>query len=150
MTLLGPSILKVSVTDHGDYWATSSEHFLCTAPRTPFSIQDSGVTHSGVCLHSMGPPPQEKVQLFAGRLATKPWSQDQASLFTSLNLPSLMNRRSYLKLIFAFKVLNDHVFCPFVLFTYHLQPNLRINHNKQLLLPLLELFPFLFVLYIYC
>ena len=28
MTLLGTSTLKVSVTDHGDYWATSSEHFL--------------------------------------------------------------------------------------------------------------------------
>ena len=59
MTLLEPSTLKVSLTDHKDYWATrtSSEHFLHTAPRP--SIQDSGITHSGVYLHSMGPPPQE-------------------------------------------------------------------------------------------
>ena len=77
----------------------------------------------------------EKVQLFAAKVATKSWSQEQASLLTSLNLPSLMNRRSYLKLIFAFKILNNLVFCPSVLFTYHPQPNLRINHNKQLLQP---------------
>ena len=77
----------------------------------------------------------EKVQLFAARVATKSWSQEQASLLTSLNLPSMMNRHSYLKLIFAFKFLNNLVFCPFVLFTYHPQPNLRINHNKQLLQP---------------
>ena len=38
MTSLGASILKVSVTDRGGYWATSSEHFPHTAPRTPFSI----------------------------------------------------------------------------------------------------------------
>ena len=37
MTSLGASILKVSVTDRGGYWATSSEHFPHTAPRTPFS-----------------------------------------------------------------------------------------------------------------
>ena len=58
----------------------------------------------------------EKVQLFAARLATKSWSQDQASLFTSLNLPSLMNCRSYLKLVFAFKI--------FPLFFLHITPNL--------------------------
>ena len=59
MILLGRSTSKVSVTDCRD-WVTSSEHFPCTALRTPFStyMQDS-VTHSGVCLHSMGPPPQE-------------------------------------------------------------------------------------------
>ena len=76
-----------------------------------------------------------KSNLFAARVATKSRSQEQASLLTSLNLPSLMNRHSYLKLIFAFKILNNLVFCPFVLFTYHPQPNLRINHNKQLLQP---------------
>jgi len=40
MTLLGWSILRVSVTDleHGDYWVTSSEDFLHTAPRIPFFI----------------------------------------------------------------------------------------------------------------
>ena len=55
------STLKVSVTDCKDYWATSSEHFLHTASRTLHSpsIQDSGVTHTGLCLHSKGPPPQE-------------------------------------------------------------------------------------------
>ena len=38
MTSLRASILKVSVTDRGGYWATSSGHFLHTAPWTPFSI----------------------------------------------------------------------------------------------------------------
>ena len=41
----------------------------------------------------------------------------------------------YLKLILAFKVLNNHVFCAFVPFAYHPLPNLRINNNKQLLKP---------------
>ena len=35
-----------------------------------------------------------------------------------------------------FKILTNLVFRPFVLFTYHPQPNLRINHNKQLSQPL--------------
>jgi len=30
-------------------------------------------------------------KVFVARLAIKSWSQDQTSLFTSLNLPSLMN-----------------------------------------------------------
>ena len=38
MTSLGASILRVSVADRRGYWATSSEHFPHTAPRTPFSI----------------------------------------------------------------------------------------------------------------
>ena len=46
-----------------------------------------------------------------------------------------MNRHSYLKLIFAFKILNNHVFCPFAFFTYH--PN-----NKQLLHPFAKTFYF--------
>ena len=41
MTLLGASMLKVSATDRGGYWATSSEHFPHTAPRTPFSTYTS-------------------------------------------------------------------------------------------------------------
>jgi len=42
-----------------------------------------------------------------------------------------MNHQTY----FAFKVLNNHVFCSSFFFTYHHQPNLRINYNKQLLQP---------------
>ena len=57
-----------------------------------------------------------------------------------------MNRRSYLKLIFAYKVLNNQLFCPFVLFTYHPQPNLRVNHNKQLLQPFAKTVSFLTLL----
>ena len=59
----------------------------------------------------------EKVQLFAARLAIKTWSQDQTSLFTSLNLWSLMNHSSYIcQTYFAFKVLCNHVFCPSIFF----------------------------------
>jgi len=89
-----------------------------------------------------------KVQLFAARIAIKSWSQEQASLLTSLNLPSLMNHRSYLKLIFAFKILNNLVFCPLVPLTYHPQPNLRINHNKQLLQPFARTVSFTFSYFI--
>ena len=41
---------------------------------------------------------------------------------------------------FAFKILNNLVICPFVLFTYHPQPNLRIKNYYNFML---ELFPFL-------
>ena len=38
---LGASMLKVSATDRGGYWATSWEHFPHTAPWTPFSTYTS-------------------------------------------------------------------------------------------------------------
>jgi len=80
-------------------------------------IQVSGVTYACIVWdphHKKDQLLLEKVQLFAARIATKSWSQEHASLLTSLNLPSLMNRRSYLKLTFAFKILNNLVFCPLV------------------------------------
>ena len=128
MTVLRLSKLRVSVTDRRDYWATSSEHFLHTASRTLFSTYTrlrcypfwNMLVQYGT--HKKDQLLLENVQLFAARLAIKSWSRDQ-------------NRRSYLKLIFALKVSNNLVFCPFVLFTYHPQPNLRMNHNKQLLQP---------------
>ena len=53
----------------------------------------------------------EKVQLFAARLAIKSWSQGQTSLFTNLNLSSLMNHSSYIpKLILLLKFYNVTIF----------------------------------------
>jgi len=63
----------------------------------------------------------EKVQLFAARLAIKSWSQDQTSLFTCLNLPSLMNHSSYIpQTYFAFKVLLP---CFLSLCSFYLSPS---------------------------
>jgi len=63
MTLVGLSILRVSVMDRGDYWATSSEDFLHTAPRIPFFMHTRLRCYPFwsiyACLYSMGPSPQE-------------------------------------------------------------------------------------------
>ena len=89
MTLLGLSILRVSVTDRGHYWATSSEDFLRTAPQIPFFIYTRLRCYPFWSMHAciVWDPHHkkdqlllEKVQLFAARLATKSWSQDQTSL----------------------------------------------------------------------
>ena len=81
----------------------------------------------------------EKVQLFAARLAIKTWSQDQTSLFTSLNLWSLMNHSSYIRqTYFAFKVLCNHVFCPSFPFSYHPQPHLRQDSTFTVGIPTLK------------
>ena len=79
----------------------------------------------------------EKVQLFAARLAIKSWTQDQTSLFTSLNLPSLiiMNHSSYIPQTYFVLKLYYHVFCPSVLFTYHPQPNLRQDSTVTVEIP---------------
>jgi len=52
MTLVGLSILRVSVMDRGDYLAKSSEDFLHTVPRIPFFMHTRSVTHSGVYMHA--------------------------------------------------------------------------------------------------
>ena len=62
---------------------------------------------------------------------------------SDIPVPPPMNCCSNLKLIFAFKVLNSHVFCCFVLFTYHPQPNLELTTiNNNYCTPLLQRFPF--------
>jgi len=74
MNLLGLSILRVSVMDCGDYWATSSEDFLHTAPQIPFFMYTRLRCYPFwsiyACLYSMG---QEGP-------TTSSWSQDQTSL----------------------------------------------------------------------
>ena len=80
MTLLGLSILRVSVMDRRDYWATSSEDFLHTAPRIPFFMYTRLRCYPFWSMHAciVWDPHHkkdqlllEKVQLFAARLATK-------------------------------------------------------------------------------
>ena len=114
--------------------------FSALLPWTPFSI------YTWLILDRIVWDPQhkedqlllEKVQLFAARLPIKSWSQDQTSLFTSLNLPSLMNHSSYIpQTYFAFKVLQ-----PCFLFlcssTYHPQHNLRQDSTLTVGIPMVK------------
>jgi len=60
-------------------------------------------------------------KVFVARLAIKSWSQDQTSLFTSLNLPSLMNHSLYVpQTYFAFKVLQT---CFLSFYSFYLSPS---------------------------
>ena len=48
-------------------------------------------------------------------------------------MPSLANRRIYLKLLLTYKLLHGFFYCPSGLFLFQANPNLRTSHNKQLI-----------------
>ena len=54
----------------------------------------------------------EKVQTFALRMCTKNWTADYGSLLTSSNLPSVKNRRLFLKLSFLYQPVNNLIIPP--------------------------------------
>ena len=74
----------------------------------------------------------ENVQKFAFRIAYKLWSS-KFTPYSSFNMPSLANRRIYLKLLLTYKLLHGFFYCPSGLFLFRANPNLRTSHNKQLI-----------------
>ena len=73
----------------------------------------------------------------AAKIATKSWSCDADPLLLSLSLPSLKSRRPYFKLLCAYtcKFLFNYQFCPVNVFHFHPNPNLRVYHDRQLIIP---------------
>ena len=78
----------------------------------------------------------ESVQLFATRMAARSWTTDSESLNHHFQLPSLSSRRAYFKLLTTYKCLNSYTFCPPGNYSLHANPNLRVCHCKQLVVPL--------------
>ena len=66
----------------------------------------------------MGPPLKgfsdllERVQKFTLRMCTRDWNADYATLLHSSNLPTLANRRHYLKLCFLYQVIQGQFNLP--------------------------------------
>ena len=77
----------------------------------------------------------ERVQLFATRIASKQWSESADILNSHFNLPSLCQRRIYLKLLYLYKLVNGYVSCPYGFLVFNPNPNLRVSHEKQLVQP---------------
>ena len=73
----------------------------------------------------------ESVQLFATRMA----ASDSESLNHHFQFPSLSSRRTYFKVLSTYKCLNGYTFCSPSNFSLHENPNLRVCHCKQLLVP---------------
>ena len=65
----------------------------------------------------------ENVQLFALRIATKPWSEQYSTLTSRFQLPTLSSHRSYHKLLCTYKFVNGYSFCPSGLFITILTPD---------------------------
>jgi len=65
----------------------------------------------------------EKVQLFATRMASKQWNESAETLNGHFNLPPLTTRQIYyFKLLYLYKLVNGHVFCPAGLLAYNPTP----------------------------
>ena len=77
----------------------------------------------------------ESVQLFATRMAARSWTSDSESLNHHFHLPSLSSRRIYFKVLSTYKCLNSYIFCLPGNFSLHANPNLRVCHCKQLVVP---------------
>ena len=77
----------------------------------------------------------ESVQLFATRMAARSWTSDSESLNHHFQLPSLSSRRIYFKALSTYKCLNSYIFCPPGNFSLYANPNLRVCHCKQLVVP---------------
>ena len=54
----------------------------------------------------------ESVQLFATRLSSRQWSVQSDILNQYFNLPSLLDRRKYIKLLFTYMFVFGHLYCP--------------------------------------
>ena len=51
----------------------------------------------------------EKVQLFATRIASKQWSESANTLNSHFNLPSLCSRRTNVKFLYLYKLVNGYM-----------------------------------------
>ena len=85
----------------------------------------------------------DSVQLFAMRMATQSWKDTPQTLSSKCQLPPLSSRRSYFKLLYTYKFLNGFLYCPPGFFNLRCNPNLRISHSKQLVIPIVKSTAFL-------
>ena len=77
----------------------------------------------------------EKVQKFACRMATKRWDAGYDELLDLLNLPSLVYRRTHLKLCQLYKIIHDLCYFPDDIFTYQTNSTCRNVNSMSLLHP---------------
>ena len=77
----------------------------------------------------------EKVQKFACRMATKRWDAGYDELFDLLNLPSLVYRRTHLKLCQLYKIIHGLCYFPDDIFTYRTNSTCRNVNSMSLLHP---------------
>ena len=77
----------------------------------------------------------EKVQKFACRMATKRWDAGYDELLDLLNLPSLMYRRTHLKLCQLYKIIHGLCYFPDDIFTYWINSTCRNVNSMSLLHP---------------
>ena len=76
----------------------------------------------------------ERVQKFATKICLKQWHMTHyEEMLQTLNIPSLQFRRSYMKLVFLFKVMNDLVYFPSGIFVYHNSTVPTRSYNPLLL-----------------
>ena len=113
---------------------------LYCEPSTVLTLYKSQFFQFGLRLCGLGPPSKDQllsdsVQLFAKRMATHSWRETNQTLLSQCKLPSLLSRRSYFKLLYSFKFFNGFLHCPPAFFNVCHNPNLRISHSKQLVLP---------------
>ena len=80
----------------------------------------------------------ESVQLFATRLSSRQRSSKSDILNQYFNLPSLLDRRKYYKLLFTHKFVFGHLYCPSGFFSLRVSPNLRVCHCKELVPPFVK------------
>ena len=69
----------------------------------------------------------EAVQLFATRLSSRQWSAKSDILNQYFNLPSLLDRSKYFKLLFTYKFVFSHLYCPSGFFSLCVNRNLRVS-----------------------
>ena len=60
----------------------------------------------------------EKVQLFATRIASKQWSESANTLNSHFNLPSLCLRRTNVKFLYLYKLVNGYMSCLYGLLVF--------------------------------
>ena len=80
----------------------------------------------------------EKTQKFAGRVITKNWNSDYATILNDLNWLPLSTRRKMQKLKVCYNILNDFSCIPSTSFTLHPRPSPRHPHNRIIFMPLVK------------
>ena len=68
-------------------------------------------------------------------LSSQKWSANSDTLNWHFNLPSISDRRNYFKLLFTYKLVSGHLYCPPGFLNLRANPNLRVCHCKQLIPP---------------
>jgi len=65
----------------------------------------------------------ESVQLFATRLSSRQWFAKSDTLNQYFNLPSLLDRHKYFKLLFTYRFVFGHLYCSSGFFSLRVNPN---------------------------